>query len=99
MARERSTEDFLGAVRRMMRAAARRVAHGDEFELAEFRSIEQEYQYCLGQAVAGQRVFGDKSWAAIGEGAGVRKQTAQERWGSVEFELWDIEWFDQEQLP
>lgn len=92
MQRERSTEEFLSAVRRMMRAAAKKVAQGDEFELAEFVALKQEYEYCLGQAVAGQRTFGHKSWAQIADGAGNRKSAAQERWGTVEFELWDYEW-------
>lgn len=93
MARERSTEEFLGAVRRMMRAAARRVAQGDEFELAEFVALKADYEYCLGQAVAGQRLFSDKSWRQIAEGAGNRPSAAHERWHGVEYELWEIEWF------
>lgn len=95
MPRERSTEEFLAAVRRMMRAAAKRVAQGDEFELREFVDLlRTESEYCLGQAVAGQRQFGAKSWAQIAEGAGNRRSAAQERWGGVEYELWDIEWDD-----
>lgn len=94
MAAERSTEEFLAAVRRMMRAAARRVAQGDEYELAEFVALRAEYEYCVGQAVAGQRLFRGKSWAQIAEGAGNKRSAAQERWGDVEFELWDIVWDD-----
>lgn len=95
MTRERSTEEFLSAVRRMMRAAAKRVADGDEFELNEFMvMLRDEGKYVLGQAVAGQRRFGGKSWKAIGEGAGVTAQTAHERWSGVEWELWDIEWIE-----
>ena len=40
--REKSTEDYLGAVRRMLRAAAIRVANGDEFELGEMLSLQSD---------------------------------------------------------
>lgn len=87
MTRERSTEDYLAAVRRMLRAAARRVANGDEFELAELLTLQNDLEWAVGQAVAGQRAIGDKSWAAIADGASVTKQTAHERWSKVEYEL------------
>lgn len=87
MQRERSTEDYLAAVRRMLRAAARRVANGDEFELAELLSLQSDLEWAVGQAVAGQRAIGGKSWAAVADGASVTKQTAHERWNKVEYEL------------
>jgi len=93
MARERSIEDLQGAVRRMMRATAKRVAQSDEFELAEFKALlDAETAYCLAQAVAGQREIGHKSWQAIAEGVGTTRQAAQMRYGSVAYELLDIEW-------
>lgn len=83
--RERSIEDYLGAVRRMMRAAAVRVAHADEFELAELIALQFDLDAAIAQAVAGQRELGGKSWAAIADGAGVKRQTAHERWGKVKY--------------
>lgn len=89
MPRERSTEDYLGAVRRMLRAAAKRVAEGDEFELAELLSLQSDLEWAVGQAVAGQRINGAKSWAMIGDGAGTTRQAAQMRWGGIVYELAD----------
>lgn len=85
--RERTLEDYLGAVRRMMRAAAVRVANADEWELAELIALQSDLDTAIAQAVAGQRELGGKSWAAIADGAGVKRQTAHERWGKVKYEL------------
>ncbi|MBX3094297.1 MAG: hypothetical protein KF680_07165 [Cryobacterium sp.] len=85
--RERSIEDYLGAVRRMLRAAARRVAGADEWELAELIALQSDLDDAIAQAVAGQRELGGKSWSAIADGAGVKRQTAHERWSGVTYEL------------
>jgi len=84
---ERSTEDYLGAVRRMLKAAARRVARGDEFELGELLSLQSDLDWAIGQAVAGQRELGAKTWAMIADGASITKQTAHGRWADVAYEL------------
>lgn len=85
--RERSIEDYLGAVRRMLRAAAVRVANADEWELAELLALQAELDYAIAQAVAGQRELGGKSWSAIAEGAGVTRQAAHMRWSGVTYEM------------
>ena len=77
---ERSTQDFLGMVIRMVRAAGRRVGEGDEYELAEFIALQSELDQALADAVAGQRANG-KSWAAIATATGTTRQGAQQRWG------------------
>lgn len=84
--RLRSTEEYLGAVRRMLRAAALRVANEGEWELAELLALQNDLDWAIGQAVAGQRIKG-ASWSRIAMGTGCRRQSAQERWGRVVYEL------------
>lgn len=76
------TIDFLAAVRRMMRAAGRRVADADEEELAELLAIRDEVDAAIERAVAGWRAQG-RSWAQIGTAAGMSKQAAFKRWSST----------------
>lgn len=49
------TADYLGMVRRVLRAAARRVGEADEFELAELAALRGDLDEAIAQAVAGQR--------------------------------------------
>lgn len=79
--RERSTQDFLGMVGRMMRAAGRRVGMEDEFELAELIGLREQLDEAIADAVAGQREYGKKSWSAIAAATGTTRQGAQQRWG------------------
>lgn len=74
------TPEFLGMVRRMLRAAGRRVAQGDEVELSALADLKDEVDGVIGQAVAAWRTQG-RSWATIGEALGVSKQAAQQRYG------------------
>jgi len=76
------TIDYLAAVRRMMRAAGRRVAEADEQELAELLAIRDEVDAAIERAVAGWRAQG-RSWAQIGAAAGMSKQAAFKRWSST----------------
>ncbi len=78
--RERSTGDYLGAVRRMLRSAAVRVGEGDEPELRELLAIQQVLDEVIAAAVEGQREYG-KSWAAIAWATGTTRQAAFARWG------------------
>lgn len=80
MARERETGDFLAMVRRMIRAGGKRVAEGDEIELADLLTLEDDLQQAIATAVQGQRAMG-KSWSDIAVGAGITKQSAHGRWG------------------
>jgi hypothetical protein len=77
------TLDYLAAVRRMMRAAGRRVADADEAELAELLAIRAEVDEAIDRAVAGWRAQG-RSWAIIGAAAGMSKQAAFKRWASTD---------------
>ena len=78
--RERETLEYLAAARRFIRAAGKRVADADEFELAELVALRQELEAAVVVAVHGQRSYG-RSWAYIGAALGMKRQSAQERYG------------------
>lgn len=76
------TRPFLAAVRRMIRAAGRRVAEADEVELADLAALRDEVDDVIARAVASWRARGE-SWATIGEALGISKQGAQQRYGQT----------------
>lgn len=78
--RERETLEYLAAARRFIRRAGERVADADEFELAELVALRAELEAAIVTAVHGQRAIG-RSWAYIGAALGMRRQSAQERYG------------------
>lgn len=69
------TDEYLKMVRRQINAGARRVAEGDEPELADLVSIRETLEQAISDAVQGQRDNG-KTWAQIGLGLGTTKQAA-----------------------
>lgn len=99
--RERETLEYLGAARRFIRAAGARVAHADEFELAELVALRDELEEAITAGVHGQRSYG-RSWAHIGSALGITRQSAFERYGaskrdrgrlgSVSGEPLDLDW-------
>ncbi len=74
--------DYLGAARRFIRAAGRRVGECDEHELAELVGLRQALDEAEAVAVAGQRAYG-KSWAAIGRALGITREAAFQRYGKT----------------
>lgn len=74
------TMDYLGAAKRFIRAAGRRVGECDEIELAELLALRAVVDEAVAEAVAGQRTYG-KSWAAIARGTGTTREAAWQRWG------------------
>lgn len=80
--RDVETMDYLGAARRFIRAAGRRVGECDEHELAELVGLRQALDEAEAVAVAGQRAYG-KSWAAIGRALGITREAAFQRYGKV----------------
>ena len=74
------TMDYLGAARRFIRAAGRRVGECDEVELAELLALRAVVDEAEAVAGAGQRTYG-KSWAAIARGTGTTREAAWQRWG------------------
>ncbi len=75
------TPEFLGMVRRMLRAAGKRVADADEEELRQLVAMREELDIAITAAVQGQNARG-VSWAKIGEATGMARQSAHARWGS-----------------
>lgn len=80
MARERDTMEFLGMLRRMFAATAKRVGESDEFELAELLELEKDFHEKIRLAIMRQRELG-KSWESIATATGTTRQAAQQRWG------------------
>lgn len=76
------TPDYAAMLRRMIRAYGRRVAEGDPYDLGDMLTVRDELDRALRAAVAGHRETGF-SWAEIGAGLGVTRQTAWQQYSSV----------------
>lgn len=76
------TMSYLGMLRRMIRAAARRVAVADEIELAAMLELRAELDAAIAEAVKGQHEIVGRSWSEIGAAAGMSKQAAAKRWAA-----------------
>lgn len=73
------TMEYLGAARRFIRAAGRRVADADEIELAELLNLRHELDQAITEAIRGQRALG-RSWAYIARATGTTREAAFQRW-------------------
>ncbi|GAA4178928.1 helix-turn-helix domain-containing protein [Gryllotalpicola koreensis] len=73
------TSEYLAMVRRMLRAAGKRVADADEVELAELVALRAELEQAIASAVDGQHERG-VSWRGIAAGLGVNRSAAHERY-------------------
>jgi len=77
------TAEYLQMLRRMIRAAGRRVGDADEIELGMLIDITTAAcRDAVQEAVDMQRARG-VSWKRIGESIGITPQTAQQRWGGT----------------
>ncbi len=74
------TGEFLKMVRRMLRAAGRRVAEADKVELSDLVALQTDVEEVIQHAVDTWRKNG-RSWATIGEALGLSKQGAHQRYG------------------
>ncbi|MGG7466051.1 AsnC family protein [Plantibacter sp. YIM 135347] len=74
------TVDFLAMVRRMIRAAGKRVGDADEVELRELFSLRANLDSAIDEAIRGQRDLG-RSWQAIADATGTTRQAAHARYG------------------
>lgn len=74
------TPDYAKMLGRMIRAHARRVADGDEVDLADMLQLREVFDDAIRDAVWGMRDDGI-AWSYIALGAGVSRQAAQQRWG------------------
>lgn len=77
--RDVETVEFLGAARRFIRAAGRRVGECDEHELAALLELQDDLNQAIQAAVDGQRQYG-KSWADIARATGRTREAAYQRW-------------------
>lgn len=73
------TGEYLAMLRRMIRAAGRRVGEADEAELSELIGLENDLHQAIAAAVDGQRSIG-RSWQAIAAATGTTRQAAHARW-------------------
>ncbi|MET3635644.1 hypothetical protein [Curtobacterium oceanosedimentum] len=73
------TSEYLGAARRFIRAAGRRVADADEHELHDLLELQQVLADAIQDAVDGQLAMG-KSWSDIARATGKTPQAAHKRW-------------------
>ena len=84
--RERVVEnpEFAAFARRILRAAARRVADGDVEGLAGLVALRSEVEAAIGQAITGLRSpQWSYSWADIARVLGTTRQAAQQRYGGA----------------
>lgn len=77
------TTEYLAMVRRMLRAAGRRVADSDPEDLAELLALQADLDQAIATAVHGMRNTHGASWADIARATGTTRQAAAMRWGRV----------------
>lgn len=71
---------YLGMVRRVVKAAGRRVSHADPEDLAELIAIRADLDDAIQAAVNGLRADGF-TWESIGTATGTTRQAALMKWG------------------
>lgn len=79
--RDVETPDYIGFVRRAIRAAGRRVAMGDPVELAELVEAQREMERVVRDAVRAMREHHGYSWAEIAAELNLTRQGAYQRYG------------------
>jgi hypothetical protein len=79
---QREASDIAEFMGRQLRALRRRAASGDLEAMRAFVSIEVALKIEMRLAALALHDQADYSWTEIGWAAGMRKQSAQERWGS-----------------
>lgn len=70
---------YLGMVRRVIRAAGRRVGSADVEDLPELVVLRGEVETAIAAAVDGLRASG-RSWADIAKGLGTSREAAWQRY-------------------
>ena len=81
--REVETSSYIAFARRIIRRAGDRVGAADDWELSELSSLRDEVDDAIRRAVQGLRAQGH-SWQYIGDALGIKRQSAQERYGRSE---------------
>jgi predicted DNA-binding protein (UPF0278 family) len=80
-ARYVETNEFIGMLQRMVRAAGRRAATGDEDDLARLLELQVELDAAVITAVRGLRAAG-WTWSALGAATGTSKEAAVQKWAA-----------------
>jgi hypothetical protein len=83
--RDKENHEYFGMMRRMVRAAARRVKAEDPSDLAELLAIRAELDKAIGDTARALNA-NNFSWSEIGYGAGISKRAAYARWGQADGE-------------
>jgi hypothetical protein len=73
-------KEFAAFAKRIVKAFSRRVAQGDVEALTDLLAFAADLDVAIQDAVDGLREFG-YSWAEIAARAGMKRQSAYERWG------------------
>lgn len=91
--REVETSEFPPFMARVAKAWAERVANGDTYDLAELIEFGRTFDDVVTTAIqkgreralrnAPPNAFFDWSWPTIGDAAGISRQAASKRWGTV----------------
>lgn len=76
------TSDFLKLTARLIRRAGARVATADMAELEQLLELRHVLDEAIADAVTGVRDSGGYSWKAVGDAAGITRQSAHERWST-----------------
>jgi uncharacterized protein with PIN domain len=79
--RVRENHEYAAMVKRMIRAHGRRVAKADMRDLADLLSLRAELESVISASVSHLHDDEGYSWSEIGEGMGVTKQAAFQRYG------------------
>lgn len=79
--RHRDNTDFAAMIRRMIAAHGRRVAFGDEADLAELIELHRAVDDAVSHAVVELHDRQGFPWSTIAQATGITRQSAWERWG------------------
>lgn len=78
----RENAEYADMLSRMIRSYGKRVAAGDELDLARMLQLEDELAAAIQVGVDGQRSGPlQASWAYIAQATGKTRQAAAQRWG------------------
>lgn len=77
------TADYLAMVRRIIRAAGRRVGSADPEDLTELVALRHDLDAAIEQAVSQLRSSGI-TWQSIGDATGTTRQAAIMKWASAQ---------------
>lgn len=74
--------EYLGMLRRMLKAGARRLASADPEDLVAMVALRGSLDEAIATSVQGMRDNGF-SWAEIAEPLGITRQAAYQKWGKT----------------